>query len=46
MIILKAIMLIITILIIMANNYKSEADDKTSIVNIIFIMYVVIILFG
>lgn len=46
MIILKTTMLILTIFLIIANNYKCEKDDKTSIVNIVFIMYIIVILFG
>lgn len=46
MIILKAVMLILTIFLLISNNYKNEIDDKTSVVNIIFIMYLIIILFG
>lgn len=39
-------MIFITIFLLIANNYKREVDDKTNILNFLFIMYIAVILFG
>lgn len=46
MIALKAVMIVITIFLLLVNNYKREVDDNTNIINFLFIMYIAIILFG
>lgn len=46
MIVIKTMMITITIYLILLNNYKYKKDDKTNIVNIILIMYIIAILFG
>lgn len=46
MIILKAIMLILTIFLLIANNYTKEDNDMQGLINIVFLMYIAIIIFG
>ena len=46
MIILKAIMLILTIFLLIANNYRKEDNDMQGLINIVFLMYIAIIIFG
>lgn len=46
MIILKAIMLISTIFLLIANNYRKEDNDFQGLINIVLISYIAIILFG
>lgn len=46
MIILKAIMLIITMFLSIANNYRKEPNDYQLIVNLVLLMYFIVILFG
>lgn len=46
MIILKAIMLILTTFLLIANNYRKDENDMQGLINIILLMYIAIILFG
>lgn len=46
MIILKCIMIIITTLLLIANNYRKDENDMQGFINIVLIMYIAIIIFG
>ena len=46
MIIFKAIMIFITIILLIANNYRKEENDFQGLINIVLLMYIAIILFG
>ena len=46
MILLKFLMLILTIFLIIANNYKKDNKDHKYSIDFILFLYIVIIIFG
>lgn len=46
MVILKAVMLVLTTFLLIANNYRKEENDFQGLINIVLLMYIAIILFG